>query len=91
MHNIYSSLPNSGSPRHGTASVGRPDCSVLSSFPQDVPHRLGLLQFLDVVDQSRHHVVVSSPIPDSKFYMALVGRLSVRRWVFRGWYLDGNL
>lgn len=70
--------------------MGRPDCSVLSSFPQDVPYRIGLLQFLDALDQSRHHVVISSFVPDSKLCMALVGRLSVRRWVFCGWYLDGN-
>lgn len=71
--------------------MGRPSCYVLSTLSQAVPHRLGLLQLFDALHQDRHYVTISSPVPDPKFHVALVGRLSVRCWLFRGWYPDGNI
>ena len=70
--------------------MGRSDCSLLSTLPQTVSHRLGLLQLLDALHQDRHYATVSSSISDSKLHMALVGRIPVRRWLLRGWYSDGN-
>lgn len=91
MYNSHSSLPRSGSSGYGTASMGRPSGSILSTLPQVIPHRLGLLQLLNAFHQSRHHVAVPSPVPHPELHVALVGCLLVCRRVFCGWYSYGDL
>jgi hypothetical protein len=68
--------------------MGRPCCSVLSTLSQSVPHRIGFLQLLDAFHQNRYHVTISPSVSNSELYVALVGRLFVRRWLFCGWYLN---